>query len=144
MTGQFFKCLKKDMVLNNQRHDKAQEITKKDTESLCLRWIFLNGKENLLQSLIKNRPIIQKTLFFLAERISILNILHLNTIDIFFFFKDFIYLFLEREEERKKGRETSVCGCPLCTPYWGTWPTTQVCTLTGNETLCFAVQHSIH
>ena len=35
-----------------------------------------------------------------------------------YFSKDFIYLFLERGEERKRGRETSVCGCLLHTPYW--------------------------
>ena len=37
------------------------------------------------------------------------------------FLKDFIYLFLERGEgrEREGGRETSMCGCFLHTPYWG-------------------------
>ena len=38
----------------------------------------------------------------------------------FFFFKDFIYLFLERGEGvRKRGRETSVCVCLLRAPDWG-------------------------
>ena len=27
-----------------------------------------------------------------------------------------------------------MCGCLLCTPYWGPWPTTQACALTGNGT----------
>ena len=36
-----------------------------------------------------------------------------------FFFKIFIYLFLERGEGRKRGRETSVCCCLLYNPYWG-------------------------
>ena len=36
----------------------------------------------------------------------------------FFFFWDFIYLFLERGEGGEKGRETSMCGCPSHTPYW--------------------------
>ena len=36
-----------------------------------------------------------------------------------FIFKDFIYLFLERGEGREKERETSMCGCHLCAPYWG-------------------------
>ena len=36
-----------------------------------------------------------------------------------FFFLDFIYLFLERGERRKRGRETSKFGCLLCAPYWG-------------------------
>ena len=40
---------------------------------------------------------------------------------IFLFFKKilFIYLFIEGKGERKRGRETSMCGCFLCTPYWG-------------------------
>ena len=35
-------------------------------------------------------------------------------------FLRFIYLFLERGEgkEKESGRETSVCGCLLCTPNW--------------------------
>ena len=39
---------------------------------------------------------------------------------LFYFLKDFIYLFLERGKERRKGgRETSVCGCFLNAPYQG-------------------------
>ena len=34
------------------------------------------------------------------------------------FFKDFIYLFQKEERGgRKRGRETSMCGCLSCTPY---------------------------
>ena len=37
--------------------------------------------------------------------------------------KDFIYLFLGREEGRKKrGRETSMCGCLSPAPHWGPGP----------------------
>ena len=41
-----------------------------------------------------------------------------------FVFRDFIYLLLERGEERKKGRETSLCkrymiGCLSHAPNWG-------------------------
>ena len=35
------------------------------------------------------------------------------------FFLNFISLFLERRKGRERGRETSVCGCLSCTPYWG-------------------------
>ena len=49
-----------------------------------------------------------------------------------FFFKDFIYLFLERGEEREKERERNIIvWLPLTCPLWGTWPTTQACALTG-------------
>ena len=57
------------------------------------------------------------------------------------FKKYFIYFFMEgkgaeREgkRRRKRGRETSMCGCFSHGPYWGTWPTTQACSLTGNQT----------
>ena len=54
-----------------------------------------------------------------------------------FFFKDFIYLFLERREER--GRETLMCEkniyqWPLAHPQLETGPVTQACALTGNRT----------
>ena len=39
------------------------------------------------------------------------------------FKKDFIYLSLERGKGRKKrGRETSVCGCLSHAPHWGPGP----------------------
>ena len=40
----------------------------------------------------------------------------------FIFLKDFIYSFLEGKGGRKRGKETSMCGCLLCTPYWGPGP----------------------
>ena len=51
------------------------------------------------------------------------------------FFKRF-YLFIFREGKggRKRGRETSMCGCLLSTTPLGTWPATQACALTGNGT----------
>ena len=36
-----------------------------------------------------------------------------------FVFKDFVYLFLDRKGERKRGRKTLICGCLSRTPYWG-------------------------
>ena len=54
---------------------------------------------------------------------------------IFLFFKGFIYLFLEREEGREKQRERNINVClPLAQPLPRTWPTTQTCALTGNQT----------
>ena len=42
------------------------------------------------------------------------------------FFKDFIYLFLERGEGREKERERNISAwLPLVQPLLGTWPTTQ-------------------
>ena len=48
------------------------------------------------------------------------------------FKKDFIYLLLEMGKEGERERET-VIGC-LLHPQLGTWPATQACALTGNQT----------
>ena len=51
------------------------------------------------------------------------------------FFKDFIYLFLERGERREKGRERNInVWLPLAHPLPETWPATQAYALTGNQT----------
>ena len=62
-----------------------------------------------------------------------------------------MYLILERGEGEERGRETSMCDryvdqLPLACPPLGTWPTSQACALTGNQTnnLLFAGCHSVH
>ena len=53
----------------------------------------------------------------------------------FFFFKDFIYLPSEREERREKKRERNIIvWLPFVCSQLGTWPATQACALTGNQT----------
>ena len=53
----------------------------------------------------------------------------------FFFFLEFIYLFLERGEGREKERERNInVWLPPTWPPLGTWPTTQACAPTGNQT----------
>ena len=45
----------------------------------------------------------------------------------------FIYFSREGKGRRKRGKETSTCGCLLHPrPPLGTWPTIQACALTGN------------
>ena len=52
-----------------------------------------------------------------------------------FFFKGFIYLFLDRGEGREEERERNINEwLPLARPLLGTWPATQACALTGNRT----------
>ena len=51
-----------------------------------------------------------------------------------FFFKDFIYLFLERGREGQRERNINVW-MPLVRPLLWTWPATQACALTGNWTV---------
>ena len=46
----------------------------------------------------------------------------------------FIYLFLERGVGREKERERNIDRLPLAHPRPGTWPSTQTCALTGNQT----------
>ena len=51
----------------------------------------------------------------------------------FLFFKDFIYLFLDRGEGREKERERNInVWLPLTRPVLGTRPATQACALTAN------------
>ena len=51
------------------------------------------------------------------------------------FFKDFSYLFLDTGEGREKERERNFnVWVPLVRPLLRTWPTTQACALTGNQT----------
>ena len=51
------------------------------------------------------------------------------------FQKIFIYLFLKRGERREKERDRNInVWLPLTCPLLGTWPTTQACALTGNQT----------
>ena len=64
------------------------------------------------------------------------------------FLKKRFYLFIFRERGRegeRRERNISVW-LPLVCPLLGTWPTTQACALTGNQTgsLWFAGWHSIH
>ena len=49
--------------------------------------------------------------------------------------KDFTYLFLERGEGREKERERNInVWLPVAHPLLGTWPATQACALTRNQT----------
>ena len=61
------------------------------------------------------------------------------------FFKLFIYLFLETGREGERGRETSMCGCLLHTPYWGPGLQPRRVPWLGIKlaTLWFTGQHSI-
>ena len=59
----------------------------------------------------------------------------------------FLFRFLERGDGRKKERERNInVWLPLTHPLLGTWPATQACALTGNQTgdplVCSL--HSIH
>ena len=61
------------------------------------------------------------------------------------FLKYFIY-FLRGERKRKRGRETSMCGCLMCAPYWGPGLQPRHVPYAGNQTGNPLVynQHSIH
>ena len=73
------------------------------------------------------------------------NFLPTNTL--FFFFKDFIYLFLEREgrKDKERERDINVWLMFICPLLW-TWPAPQACALTRNQTGDPLVHspHSIH
>ena len=63
-----------------------------------------------------------------------------------FFFKNLFFYFREGNGGRKRGRETSMCGCFLCTPYWGPAPQLRHVPWLGIKlaTLWFTGSHSIH
>ena len=62
------------------------------------------------------------------------------------FYKDFIYFWREEKGGRKRGRETSVCSCLSCTPYWRPGLQPKYVPWLGIElaTLWFTGRHSIH
>ena len=54
---------------------------------------------------------------------------------VFIFFKILFILFLDRGEGREKERERNInVWLPLPCPLLGSWPTTQACALTWNQT----------
>ena len=62
----------------------------------------------------------------------------------------FFHLFLDRGEGRETEserninvRERNVCWLPLAHPLLGTWPATQTCALTGNQTGNLSVQRPV-
>ena len=63
------------------------------------------------------------------------------------FFKDFIYLFLERGLGREKDRKRNIERLPLTYPQLGTSLATQACVLPGNQTsdlsVCKLVLHPL-
>ena len=65
---------------------------------------------------------------------DIFGLLHL-AYKLCFFKKDFIYLFLEKGEGKKKERERNINVWLLLEhPLLGIWPAIQACALTGNRT----------
>ena len=101
----------------------------------------------------KNELVILKYTIFLSsvhwERYrsndtpTAINIPNIQIFLFLFIFKDFIYSFLERGEDKERNINVQV---PLMHPILATWPTTQACALTRNQTGDSLVHspHSIH
>ena len=56
-----------------------------------------------------------------AERCQRLLVCMLQKHLYFIFFKD-LFIYLDRKQGRKRGRETSMCGCLSHASYWGPGP----------------------
>ena len=76
--------------------------------------------------------IVFSSYYFLADWLFCISIG--KTVSFAFFKKDFIY-FIFRGEGREKERARNINVClPLANSQLGTWPGTQACALTGNQT----------
>ena len=67
-------------------------------------------------------------------------------LSIFIFLKKYLFILERGKGGRKRGRETSMCGCLQCTPYWGPDPQPRHVPWLGIQpaTLWFAVQNSLY
>ena len=63
----------------------------------------------------------QTCIFFPSVRHRILCSRHIISLHLFFFLK-IVFIFGERRREGERGRETSMCVCLWCAPYWGPGP----------------------
>ena len=86
----------------------------------CRRWFW--GK-NVYKNKIQDAKLYQN-----LQKHSLYHYLQMGGFYLFFFFADLkcthlkiLFLFLLRKDKggRKKGRETSMCGCLSSAPYWG-------------------------
>ena len=61
-------------------------------------------------------------------------------------FLKIVFIYFQRREGRKRGKETLICGCLSSTPYWRSGPQPRNVPWLGNElmTLWFTGWHSIH
>ena len=99
-------------------------------------------------------PHMSEIIWFVAFSDSLISLskilsrsIHVVTNDIIFFSFLRFYLFLEEGKEgRKRGRETSMCCCLLCAPYWGPGLQPRHVPWLGIKpvTLRFTGQHPIH
>ena len=112
-------------LVSLQRHPVTVNIsTPSEDETLSLNTHFLPRVPPNASQTIFQLP----TLFSIYPPIS-------TICTLFFFLKDFIYLFLERGERRKNERHRNInVWLPLACPQLGTWPATQACALTRNQT----------
>ena len=71
---------------------------------------------------------------------------HWRTFGLFPFLKKSLFIFRERGKEGERLGETSMCGCPSCTPHQGPGPQPRYVPWLGIEpaTLWFTGQQSIH
>ena len=61
--------------------------------------------------------------------------LNSNSAGMFYLFFEILFLFIFREGGREgEERERNIDQLPLTCPQPGTWPSTQACALTGNQT----------
>ena len=100
-----------------------------------MRWVKRPSPEGASQVGSKIIGFLSRKKGILSRRMSLLCSFPWTVLNILILKKYLINLFLERGEGKEKERERNVnVWLSLTFPLLGTWPTTQACALTGNQT----------
>ena len=99
-------------------------------------------------TLVMHGDTVSQTEVFLSPNPVLFQLQYMLKITLLFYFVKilFIYFYREGKGRRKRGRETSMCGCLSCAPYWGPGTQPRHVPWLGIEpvTLWFAGWHSVH
>ena len=100
-----------------------------------MRWVKRPSPEGASQVGSNIIGFLSRKKGILSRRMSLLCSFPWTVLNILILKKYLINLFLERGEGKEKERERNVnVWLPLTLLLLGTWPTTQACALTGNQT----------
>ena len=70
----------------------------------------------------------------LIDTVVLLNTIKDVAINCMIFFLKMLFIYFQRGGEGRRKKERNINGLPLACPLLETWPATQACALTGNQT----------